>query len=93
MECWLTPKMNTEYVTLKISVWLGVFMLQSLKTALAGGLGQMSLVSDYQMFRPNLGSSSVVMRYLYTGGGGAGEMAVGGKLRVWVVTWVIWCSE
>ena len=21
-------------------------------------------------------------------GGGAGEMAVGGKLRVWVVTWV-----
>ena len=38
-------------------------MLQNLETALAGGLGQMSLVNDYQTFRPNLGSSSVVMRY------------------------------
>ena len=36
--------------TLKISVWLGVFMLQNLETALAGGLGQMSLVNDYQTF-------------------------------------------
>ena len=31
--------------------------------ALAGGLGRMSLVNDYQTFRPNLGSSSVVMKY------------------------------
>ena len=45
---------------LKISVWLGAFMLQNLETALAGGLGQMSLVNDYQMFRPNPGSSSVI---------------------------------
>ena len=46
-----------------ISVWLGLFMLQNLETALTGGLGQMSLVSDYQTFQPNLGSSSVVVRY------------------------------
>ena len=36
-------------------------MLQTLETALAGGLGQMSLVNDYQMFQTNLGSSSVVV--------------------------------
>ena len=54
-------------------------------TALAKGLGQMSLVNDYQTFRPNLGSSSVVVRlqgkvtYISVGGG-AGEMAVGGKI-------------
>ena len=65
-------------------------------TALAKGLGQMSLVNDYQTFRPNLGSSSVVVRlqgmvtYISVEGG-AGEMAVGGKimgrkLGVWVVT-------
>ena len=65
-------------------------------TALAKGLGQMSLVNNYQTFRPNLGSSSVVVRlqgmvtYISVGGG-AGEMAVGGKimggkLGVWVVT-------
>ena len=35
-------------------------LLQNLETALAGGLGQMSLVNDYQVFQPNLGSSSVV---------------------------------
>ena len=56
----------------------------------------MSLVNDYQTFRPNLGSSSVVVRlqgkvtYISVGGG-AGEMAVGGKimggkLGVWEVT-------
>ena len=49
--------------SLKISVWLGLFMLQNLETALAGGLGQMSLVNDYRTFRPNLRSSSVVVRY------------------------------
>ena len=49
---------------LKISVWLGLFMLRNLETALAGGLGQMSLVNDYQTFRPNLGTSSVVARYM-----------------------------
>ena len=65
-------------------------------TALAKGLGQMSLVNDNQTFRPNLGSSSVVVRlrgmvtYISVGGG-AGEMAaggkiMGGKLGVWVVT-------
>ena len=32
-----------------------------IQTALAGGLGEMSLVNDYQMFRTNLGSSSVVV--------------------------------
>ena len=37
-------------------------MLQDLEIALAGGLGQMSLASDYQMFQPNLESSSVVYR-------------------------------
>ena len=56
----------------------------------------MSLVNDYQTFRPNFGSSSVVVRlqgmetYILVGGG-TGEMAVGGKimggkLGVWVVT-------
>ena len=65
-------------------------------TALAKGLGQMSLVNNYQTFRPNLGSSSVVVRlqgkvtYISVGGG-AGEMTVGGKimggkLGVWEVT-------
>ena len=38
-------------------------LLQTLETALARGLGQMSLVNDYQKFRPNLGSSSVVVKY------------------------------
>ena len=43
-----------QYVCiLKISVWLGVFMLLNLETALARGLGQMSLVNDYKTFRPN----------------------------------------
>ena len=59
---------------------MNVHVLQNLETALAGGLGQMSLVSDYQTFQPNLGSSSVIVRYrdgdLYTGGGGAGEKAI-----------------
>ena len=65
-------------------------------TALAKGLGQMSLVNDYQTFRLHLGSSSVVVRlqgkvtYISVGGG-AGEMTVGGKimggeLGVWEVT-------
>ena len=65
-------------------------------TALAKGLGQMSLGNNYQTFRPNLGSSSVVVRlqgkvtYISVGGG-AGEMTVGGKimggkLGVWEVT-------
>ena len=59
----------------------------------------MSLVNDYQTFRPNLGSSSVVVRlqgmvtYISVGGG-AGEMTVGGKImggkimktRDWVET-------
>ena len=52
--------------TSDIYLWfkdLRVFTLQTLVTALAGGLGQMSLVNDYQMFRPNLGSSSVVVKY------------------------------
>ena len=39
--------------------------LQNLETALAGGMGQMSLVNDYQMFRSNLGSSSVVVAVTY----------------------------
>ena len=52
--------MLLKYITLKTSVWLGVFMLQNLETALAGGLGQMSLVNDYQTFQPNLGSSSLM---------------------------------
>ena len=38
-------------------------MLQNLETALAGGLGQMPLVNDYQTFQPNLGSSLVVVQY------------------------------
>ena len=39
-------------------------LLQTLETALAGGLGQMTLVNDYQTFRPNTGHSD-----LYTGRG------------------------
>ena len=38
-------------------------LLRNLETALVEELGQMSLVNDYQTFRPNLGSSSVVVRY------------------------------
>ena len=38
-------------------------LLQNLETALAGGLGEMSLVNDYQTFQLNLGSSSVVVWY------------------------------
>ena len=38
-------------------------MLQNLETALAKGLGQMSLVNDFQAFRPSLGSSLVVAKY------------------------------
>ena len=38
-------------------------LLPHLETALAGELGQMSLVNDYQTFQPNLGSSSVVVKY------------------------------
>ena len=47
------------------SLYLKIFfmMLQNLETALAGGLGQMSLVKDYQTFRPKLRSSSVIVRY------------------------------
>ena len=37
--------------------------VQNLETALAGALEQMSLVNDYQTFRPNPGSSSVIVRY------------------------------
>ena len=45
-----------------LSVWIIIFMncmsvLQNLETALAGEMGQMSLVNDYQTYRPNLGSS------------------------------------
>ena len=42
-------------ITLSISVWLGVFMFQNLETALAGGLGQMSLVR-----LPNISTQSKV---------------------------------
>ena len=80
--------------TLKISVWLGVFMLQNLETALAGGLEQMSLVK----WLPDVSTQSRVfisdneiqgmVTYIPVGGG-AGEMAVGGKLKAWVVTWVM----
>ena len=48
--------MNVD--TLKTSVWLGVFTLQNLETALAGGLGRMSLVIDYQTC-PNPPASAV----------------------------------
>ena len=55
-----------QYVCiLKISVCLGVFMLLNLESALARGLGQMSLVNDYQTFRPNPWSSSVPMYSTY----------------------------
>ena len=55
-----------QYVCiLKISVCLGVFMLLNLESALARGLGQMSLVNDYKTFRPNPRSSSVPMYSTY----------------------------
>ena len=75
-------------------------MLQNLETALAGGLGQMSLVN----WLPNVSTQSRVfisgneiqgmVTYIPVGGG-AGEMAVHGqekmgrKLKAWLVTWVM----
>ena len=68
-----------NYDSLKISVWLGVFMLQNLETVLAGGLGQMSLVN----WLPNVLTQSRVfingneiqgmVTYIPVGGG-AGEI-------------------
>ena len=48
----------------KNTVWLGVFMLQNVEIALAGQLGQMSLVNDYQTFDPicSLHQSSPLMK-------------------------------
>ena len=40
-----------------------IHTLESGNCTSRGGLGRMSLVNDYQTFRPNLGSSSVVMKY------------------------------
>ena len=34
---------HTDIYTLETSVWLGVFMIQNLETALAGGLGQIDV--------------------------------------------------
>ena len=69
-------------------------MLQNLETALAGGLGQMSLVK----WLPDVSTQSRVfisgneiqgmVTYILVGGG-AGEMVVGGKLKAWVVMWVM----
>ena len=69
-------------------------MLQNLETALAGGLGQMSLVN----WLPDVSTQSRVfisgneiqgmVTYIPVGGG-AGEMAVGRKLKAWVVMWVM----
>ena len=86
---------NTSYHSKDLCVARCIHASES-GTALAKGLGQMSLVNNYQTFRPNLGSSSVVVRlqgkvtYISVGGG-AGEITVGGKimggkLGVWEVT-------
>ena len=65
-------------------MWLGVFTLQNLETALAGGLGHMSLVSDLAdistQFRVFISGSEIQGMVTHTPvGGGADEMAVGGK--------------
>ena len=48
----LLNNLHDFMLTLKYSVWLGVFMLQNVETALTGEFGQMSLVNDYQTFDP-----------------------------------------
>ena len=65
-------------------MWLGVFMLQNLETALAGGLGQMSLVKwlpdVLTQSRVFISGNEIQGMVIYIPvGGGAGEMAVGGK--------------
>ena len=59
-------------------------LLRNLETALAGELGQMPLVNDYQTFQSRVFISDSDIQGMVTYipvGGGAGEMAVGGKLK------------
>ena len=66
-----------------VRVWsasINIYVLRNLETALAGELGQMSLVNDYQTFRPNLGSSSV--------GKMGGKLKCGWSRGSWVVQWI-----
>ena len=63
MRLWITLYRPVDEDTARLII----FASES-GTALAKGLGQMSLVNDYQTFRPNLGSSSVVRDWVETFG-------------------------